>query len=156
MAVQEMGSIEREIQVDAPPQVVFDVVSKPEHVQEWWSDQADFGPEPGSDGSISFTGKSGEAHVERFSVVEADPPHRFSFRWCHPAGEAAAAGNSFLVTFTLEAAGGGTRLTMTETGFREQGWEVAKLEEMYRSHVEGWDHFVPRLADYAPRALQRR
>ena len=65
MAVQEMGSIEREIQVDAPPQVVFDVVSKPEHVQEWWSDQADFGPEPGSDGSISFTGKSGEAHVER-------------------------------------------------------------------------------------------
>ena len=38
---------------------------------------------------------------------------------------------------------------MTESGFREMGWEVAVLEEQYRDHVQGWDHFLPRLVDYA-------
>jgi hypothetical protein len=39
---------------------------------------------------------------------------------------------------------------MTETGFREKGWEVAVLEQQYREHGEGWDYFLPRLASYAP------
>ena len=39
--------------------------------------------------------------------------------------------------------GDGTLLRMTETGFREKGWEVAVLEEQYRDHVSGWDHFLP-------------
>ena len=38
---------------------------------------------------------------------------------------------------------------MTESGFREMGWEVAVLEEQYQGHVEGWDHFLPRLVTYA-------
>ena len=38
----EFGTIEREIHIDAAPEVVFDVVSKPEHVREWWPDEADF------------------------------------------------------------------------------------------------------------------
>ena len=44
-------------------------------------------------------------------------------------------GNSLLVTFELTARGGGTLLRMTETGFREMGWEVAVLEEQYQDHV---------------------
>jgi hypothetical protein len=38
---------------------------------------------------------------------------------------------------------------MTETGFREMGWEAAVLEQQYREHVSGWDFFLPRLAPYA-------
>ena len=34
---------------------------------------------------------------------------------------------------------------MTETGFREMGWELAVLEEQYREHATGWDRFLPRL-----------
>jgi hypothetical protein len=37
---------------------------------------------------------------------------------------------------------------MTETGFREMGWEVAVLEEQYQEHVAGWDHFLARLGPY--------
>ena len=81
-----------------------------------------------------------------FSVVEAQPPRTFSFRWTHPAEEVAAEGNSLLVTFDLTPSGGGTLLKMTETGFREMGWEIAVLEEQYNEHVTGWDYYVPRLA----------
>ena len=32
---------------------------------------------------------------------------------------------------------------MTETGFREKGWEIAVLEQQYAEHVAGWDFFCP-------------
>jgi uncharacterized protein YndB with AHSA1/START domain len=32
----EYGSIERELQIEAPPEVVFEVISTPEHIREWW------------------------------------------------------------------------------------------------------------------------
>jgi hypothetical protein len=45
---------------------------------------------------------------------------------------------------------------MTETGFREQGWEVAVLEAAYQDHVEGWDWFLPRLGEYVARLVSAR
>ena len=44
---------------------------------------------------------------------------------------------------------------MTETGFREMGWEVAVLEEAYRDHENGWNHFMPRLAPYVATVAAR-
>ena len=36
----EFGTIEREIYVEASPEVVFEVVSSPDHLQQWWPDEA--------------------------------------------------------------------------------------------------------------------
>ena len=140
----EYGTLEREIHIDAAPEVVFDVVSSPEHVREWWPDEAQYPAEPGGAGRIRF----GSSWVQ-FTVVDAVPPKLFSFRWAHAEGETAALGNSFLVVFELEPAGTGTRLRMTETGFRERGWEEAKLVAEYDDHASGWDHFLSRLPAYA-------
>jgi len=144
----EYGTIEREIHVDATPDVVYRVVSEPEHLREWWPDEADIDAAPGATGHITF-GSGPDAHVELVMVVEADPPRRFSFRWVYDDGVTAAPGNSMLVTFDLTPAGAGTLLHMTEAGFREKGWEAAVLEEQYRMHVTGWDFYLPRLVDYA-------
>jgi len=143
----ELGSIEREIFVDASPEVVFEVVSSPDHVKQWWPDDARYSPEPGGTGEIVF-GEGADRSVEQLTVVESLPPRTFSFRWTHPAGEAAEEGNSLLVTFELVPSGGGTLLRMTETGFREMGWEVAVLEQRYSEHVTGWDYYLPRIAPY--------
>lgn len=144
----ELGTIEREIHVDARPEIVFDVVSSPEHLKGWWPDDAHFEDLPGAPGEIVFGDPAAGGVVVPFTVVESDPPRTFSFRWTHPAGEAAAPGNSLLVTFALTPSGTGTLLRMTETGFREMGWEAAVLEQQYREHVTGWDFFLPRLAPY--------
>ncbi len=144
----EFGTIEREIQIAAPPEVVFDVVSSPEHVRRWWPDEARYEPVPGSEGEIVFGREGADGSVVGFTVVEARPPRTFAFRWTHPAGEAAGEGNSLLVTFDLTPSGGGTLLRMTETGFRELGWEAAVLERQYREHVTGWDFYLPRLVGY--------
>ena len=113
---------------------------------------------PGAVGEIVFGDRSdpeahdraGDGHRRRTA------PHRFSFRWVNGADEVAGPGNSLLVTFELSPAGSGTALRMTEVGFREMGWEVAVLEQQYQEHGQGWDYYLPRLADYITRRVANR
>ncbi|HEX2895057.1 MAG TPA: SRPBCC family protein [Marmoricola sp.] len=152
----EFGSIQREIQIDAPPDVVFDVVSRPEHLKEWWPDDARYQLQEGSAGEIVFGDPNAGGMAVAFTVLEVQPPRTFTFRWTQPSGGPAAAGNSLLVTFELTPTGRGTLLRMTESGFREMGWETAVLEQQYREHVTGWDFYLPRIAPYVARLEARR
>ena len=43
----EVGTLVRELYIDAEPDIVFDVVSSPEHVAQWWPDEARYRLEPG-------------------------------------------------------------------------------------------------------------
>ncbi|MEO6512863.1 MAG: SRPBCC family protein [Nocardioides sp.] len=147
----ELGTLEREIYVDAPPETVFDVVSRPEHVKEWWPDDAAYDVTPGSNGQIRFGDPEAGGGVVGLTVMEVDPPRSFTFRWAQAPGETGVEGSSLLVTFALTPQGDGTLLRMTETGFREMGWETAVLEQQYREHGQGWDHFLPRIAPYIVR-----
>ena len=130
----EHGTIEREIHIDASPEVVFDVVSSPEHLREWWPDEADYPAVSGGAGRIGFRDETRRAAPPGCSSRSSTPmpPRLFSFRWTHEEGETAAPGNSFLVVFELEPAGEGTLLRMTESGFRERGWDEAKVAARVR------------------------
>jgi len=148
----EFGSIERELYVDAPPEVVFEVISRPEHLREWWPDEATLDPVPGGVGELAWRGDEPESlTVVPMTVLQVDAPRLFSFRWGYDAAVAPDPANSLLVVFELTPSGAGTTVRLTETGFREQGWEIALLEATYQDHVEGWGLFLPRLREYAVR-----
>lgn len=148
----EYGSIERELWIDASPDVVFDVVSTPEHLREWWPDDAQLTAVPGGTGVVTFGDPAAaDANVVALRVVEVDPPRRFAFRWVYDEEDVTLSTRALLVTFDLVPRDGGTLLRFSEEGFREKGWEVAVLEEQYRDHASGWDHFLPRLVGYAAR-----
>jgi uncharacterized protein YndB with AHSA1/START domain len=146
----EYGTIEREIHIEATPEVVYEVITRPEHIAQWWGFDASFPAVAGGAGQMTKARRDGTGTlVVPISVVEADAPRRFAFRWVHPEGEPATPQNSFLVTFELTPARGGTQLRLTEAGFREIGWEAAQLEAQYRDHSTGWDQHLPSLAAYA-------
>ena len=150
----EYGTIEREFHIDAPPEVVFDVISSPVHIREWWDAETDIELVSGATGELVWADEATDrAHVSPITVVEAQPPRLFSFRWVYPDDAAAAPDNSLLVTFRLAASDRGTVVRMTEAGFREKGWEIAVLEEQYNEHVTGWDLFLPRMAEYLRRLV---
>ncbi|MFB8275591.1 SRPBCC domain-containing protein [Nocardia colli] len=151
----EHGQIERTMYVEAAPEVVYEVISSPTHLKEWWPDDADLEPVTGASGTLTF-GTGDERDVVPITVVDAEPHRLFSFRWTHPAGEVASVGNSLFVTFELAPSGAGTTVRMTETGFREMGWEIAVLEQQYNDHVSGWDAYLPRLGEYAVRLVASR
>ncbi|MFF0341155.1 SRPBCC family protein [Kribbella sp. NPDC004875] len=142
-------SIEREIRIEATPDVVYQVVSSPEHLREWWPDDADLDAVPGATGSITFRQDEG-ATVVPVTVIEAEPPHRFAFRWDYD-GETATPQNSVLVTFDLVPVDGGTLLRFAETGYDE----AAKSDAVLEDHTSGWDYFLPRIAPYVDRLVHR-
>jgi uncharacterized protein YndB with AHSA1/START domain len=149
----EYASIEREIHVDASPEVVFEVVSSPVHIKEWWGAEAELEPTAGASGELAWGRGTAEEHIESITVVDAEPPRLFSFRWAYEGAAEPTSTNSMLVTFELVPSGGGTVVRVTETGFRERGWEIAVLEAAYQDHVQGWDHFVGRLGEYVARLV---
>lgn len=152
----ELGTIERELYVEASPETVFDVVSSPEHLKQWWPDDARYELAPGSQGELVFGDADADATVVAISVLDVDAPRSFSFRWTHPAGTVAGEGNSLLVVFEVVPSGTGTLLRMTETGFREMGWETAVLELRYQEHTTGWAFYLPRLVEYAAAVATQR
>src|SRR3982074_140991 len=116
----EHGSIEREFRIDASPEVVFEVISSPVHIRQWWGAATDLEQAPGATGELVWGDPAtGAAQAVPITVVDAEPPRLFSFRWIHPDGEVATAANSLLVTFELSPSGAGTVVRLTETGFRE-------------------------------------
>ena len=153
----EQGSIERELHIDASPEVVFEVLSRPEHIREWWSAEASDVLADGTAGALTWTDTdSGRTQSEPFTVVRSDPPRMLSFRWTYDEGDTPDGANSLLVTFELTPAAGGTRLRLRETGFRERGWEAAVLEAHYNDHRQGWDFYLPRIGTIARRVAAAR
>lgn len=143
--MMEYSKLEREMRIDASPEIVFEVVTRPEHIVRWWADAAELAAAPGAVGQVSWDGR---ADPEQITVVEVQKPTRFSFRWVSDDG-AAVAGNSLLVTFDIYPDGDATLLRFSETGWREKGWEAAVLEEAFHDHESGWDAFLTRMREYA-------
>ncbi|MEY2232672.1 MULTISPECIES: SRPBCC domain-containing protein [Streptomyces] len=155
----EYGSIERELHIDASPEVVFEVLSSPEHIREWWSADTAFEPVAGATARLTWTDEdTGRQQSAPFTVVEADPPRMFSFRWTYDETETETAGpgNSLLVTFELVPTDKGTTVRFRESGYRERGWEAAVLEAHYDDHRQGWDFYLPRLVATADRLAATR
>lgn len=141
-------TIEREIHIEATPEVVFDVISNPRHLVHWFPDRAELDPTPGGRGVLTFT-TAGADHVAPVMVVEAQPYSLFSFRWSQPEGAEATDHNSLLVRFELVPTGAGTTLRMTESNFDGRGLDDARVLADYEDHLQGWAQIMPRLAPYA-------
>lgn len=111
----EQGSIEREVHMDAPPHVVYEVLSRPEHLRRWWPDDARFELVVGARGELMWrnTATGGSAMVA-LTVVDADPPRRISYR--SSTGEPGG-GQPLLITFELAPERGGTRVHLIQTAF---------------------------------------
>src|SRR4051795_1078192 len=100
----EFGTIDQSIHIEATPEVVYEVVSSPEHIIEWYVDEADYELAAGSSGRLAFRPPEGRTQLP-ITVVEAVPGVRFSFRWMAPpapvvprVGTVLDEGNSLLVT----------------------------------------------------------
>jgi uncharacterized protein YndB with AHSA1/START domain len=138
--------IEREMLIEAPVEVVWRVLTEPEHLQGWFSDTAELDLREGGAGHVIFDHRPARDPVTvQIQVESVEPPHRFSFRWDHEVGVQADENNSLLVEFTLTSEGERTRLRLVEDGF-----ESAGRRDRLESHHEGWDTLLPRLAEYAP------
>lgn len=99
--------VEREIDLEAGPEEVWDALTRTELLEGWLGDDARIDAEPG--GHLVVRTEDGE--LREGVVQDADPPERLRFHWW-----ADDAGTTSTVEFRIVALpGGGTRLRVTET-----------------------------------------
>jgi uncharacterized protein YndB with AHSA1/START domain len=136
--------IQREVLIDAPIDVVWAVVTEPEHVGVWFSDLAAIDLRPGGTMALRWSGHGTiQGRVER-----VEPPRFFSFRWVVRPGLEVADATATLVEFSLETQGDATRLTVVESGFSVLAGDDTERQEIFDDHTGGWQKELGHLEDY--------
>jgi uncharacterized protein YndB with AHSA1/START domain len=146
-------SVEREILIEASPEVVWGVITEPEQISRWFSDEAELEGRAGTDGALTWRpgGRGGDREsnmVVPIRVVDAEPFRRFSFRWNHPRGAAPDEDNSALVEFSLIEEADGTRLRVVESGIDAVTDDEQSRARYLDEHGHGWERHLGELLDY--------
>lgn len=132
--------IERTVELAHPPASVWAALTTAEGLGAWFGNEATIDLRPGGAAQLRWTdGYSVDLRVER-----VDEPAVFGFTW-EVYGVPEEDPRHTYVEFTLEPAGGGTRLTVTETGFAQLPDDARTV---YDGHVEGWARELGELTDY--------
>jgi uncharacterized protein YndB with AHSA1/START domain len=141
-------AIEREIVIDAPPGVVWSIVTEARHLARWFSDEAEIDLRSGGRLLLTWHGQGTyEGRVET-----TDPPRLFAFRWQTREGEFSDT-NSTLVVITLQAAGTGTRVRVVESGFATLPWPDDARARYTDENSRGWLTELDELRDYVAQAV---
>jgi uncharacterized protein YndB with AHSA1/START domain len=144
-------SIEKEIRIEAPIEVVWSIVTEPEHIGSWLGDSAEVDLRPGGEMSIKF----GDFGAADCTVEKVERPNLFAFRWVTPEPDrdpALQEGYETLVEFRLRDDGDGTVLRLVESGFASLAGTEAENAELAERHTGGWGTFLDQLAAYVARA----
>ena len=97
--------IHREIVLDAPREEVWEALTDPERLEDWFANDVELDLRPG--GGARFRWSNGE---ERHAVVEeVEEGRRLSYTWSDETGRETHVG------FTIEETDEGTRVVVTET-----------------------------------------
>lgn len=123
------------VDVDAPRERVWQLLTDPVELPRWWPDAAEL--EPGVGGRIVLNFGPGDVSGE---ITQWEPPAVLGFTW-----EASnMPGVQLHVSFTVDDLGEGrSRVSVVHSGF------AAAPAEAREEVVGGWEHFLPRLAQAA-------
>src|SRR5450755_1925426 len=131
--------IEREIDIDAPIDVVWAVITEPAHITGWFTDSAELDVRPGGEGRFGWSVRATSREmVVNLRVERLEPPHFFSFRWDYPDGDEPTETNAPLVEFSLESRGTSTRLRLVESGIAKLDRSDEEKETYFTEHTHGW------------------
>ena len=128
--------IERVITIDAPPEIVFRLLTDPIQYVTWKGRLAELEPRRGGAFRVEF-GSAKDIAAGKYVEVVRD--RRVVFTWGWEGNERVPPGSS-TVEIDLQPMGSGTRLRLVHRGLPQ---------EAVASHTEGWDYFLPRLTDVA-------
>jgi uncharacterized protein YndB with AHSA1/START domain len=118
------------IDIEAPPEVVYECLVTPEGMLSWMGQHADLHAEPGGRFHVDIEGAA-----VRGEFVEVDPPHRVVVTWGMAGSDDLPPGSS-RVEFTLTATEGGTHLELRHTGLPDRRAD---------GHARGWTRYLAAL-----------
>jgi uncharacterized protein YndB with AHSA1/START domain len=134
--------IERTIDLAQPPQRVWEALTSAEGLGGWFGNRATVDLRPGGTAYVEW---DDEGHKATLTISVVEPPVRFAWTW-GIQGLPATDPRRTYVEFTLAPRGGGTRLTVVESGFAQVPDEL--LGTAYHGNAGGWRKELAELAGY--------
>ncbi|HEX9695141.1 MAG TPA: SRPBCC family protein [Actinomycetota bacterium] len=128
--------VERQVRIDARPEIVFEFFTDPAKMIRWKGVEAKLEPQPGG---VYRVVMNEAQYVANGTFVELVPHSKIVFTWGWEGSSDVPPGSS-TVEVTLTPDGDGTMLRLIHSGL-----PVPALA----AHGEGWDKFLPRLATVA-------
>jgi uncharacterized protein YndB with AHSA1/START domain len=131
--------IRKSIFLRAPRSRVWRAIANAEEFGAWFGARLEGGFAPGARVTGRITTPGYEHLIMDVTIERVDPERLLSLRW-HPyaiePGVDYSGEPTTLVEFRLEHAAGGTRLTVTESGFDRI--PVSRRAEAFRMNDQGW------------------
>jgi uncharacterized protein YndB with AHSA1/START domain len=132
-------SITKNVLLNAPRSRVWRALTNAQEFGAWFGVKlaGTFAPGARLQGPITHTGY--ESLTMDLTIDRMEPERLFSWRWRPAAIDPSvdySAEPTTLVTFELEEVGGGTRLTVVESGFDRI--PAARRAEAFRMNESGW------------------
>jgi uncharacterized protein YndB with AHSA1/START domain len=149
MTLAELSRIDRTVDINAPRERVWRALTNAEELAAWF--QVRLEGEMRTGGVVWMTSVHPQHAGQRWPVriVELSEPIRMVWQW-HPGEVDPAVDYSqqpqTTVTFTLEPTAGGTRVSVSETGFDEIA--LARRAKAYADNSQGWTEVTVWLKTY--------
>lgn len=140
--VGAMPAVEKTLHLRASPERVWQAITDPGQIAQWFPDRTDLEPRAGGVGWFDWT-EHGKYAVR---VEEVDAPRRLVWTWARERDVALEDAARTTVEWTLTPAGnGGTKIFLRETGFTDPAARDG--------NDEGWDKELGELVDYLAAAV---
>ncbi len=132
--------LEKQVTLDAPRARVWRALTEVTEFNAWFGVSLATPFAPGAEVSGRITMRNYDHVMLTLWIETMEPPRFFSFRW-HPyaiePGVDYSAEPTTLVSFTLDDAGAGTRLTIVESGF--DAIPESRRAKAFSMNSNGWN-----------------
>jgi uncharacterized protein YndB with AHSA1/START domain len=140
-------NIELSTEIQASPDAVFHALVDADELVRWFPSRAESDARPGGafEYAYEFEQDPSRNHTYSGEYRDVTPNERVSYPWNGKLGTTE-------VEFRLEAANGGTRLTLAHSG-----WGTgAEWDESLEMHRQGWGFFLGNLKAYLEGGADQR
>lgn len=139
------GVIYAAIDIDAPPEQVWDALTEPEQLASWWGKRDDYRTfnwqidlRPGGKWSSEHARVDGTQHgTVHGEYLEVDPPRLLVYTWRPSFDEF----RETVIRLELSATASGTHVKLKHSGFVPGGPAAV-------SHTQGWKRLLDTVADW--------
>lgn len=137
-------TVTRSLHIGAHRSAVWEALTVPELLGEWFGDSAELDPRVGGAGVLTWD----DWGSFRLVIETLDAPITFAFRWARERDADPGPDNSTLATFTLSEHDGGTEVTVVETGWDRLAGDV---DAAMADNATGWERELGHLRDFLER-----
>ena len=141
--LKELSRIDRAVEIKAPIERVWRALTDAAEISRWFEVTIEGEFAQGRDVWMKSKHPDYAGMRFRVRVTEMTPPTRLVWRW-HPGAVDPNVDYSrepeTTVTFSLEPAAGGTRLTVAETGFDEISLD--RRARVFADNTQGWQDVI--------------